>query len=548
MIKGITIINNLGQRKEIDLGAPETSGLWIKSIKGIGPGKATINVTDLATSDGGIYNSSRSETRNITMTIGFVEWYTGLGTTRITHTVEEVRRDLYKWFAKKRPIDFIINLEQLVKISDTEYYTKRINLGASGYVESNEPDIFNKQETAAISIICPDPNMYLYDDLGRIMSDSIDFSATNDGFELLMDIIQTTDTSFLPDKVYYEKIGVDTYTITEDEEMMPGKTYYEEIPISEELRGIKHYPYDPEHPRSVDIAEFVITNDTSFLPNKDYYEFKSGQYVKTTDSTMIEGKTYYELIGYYEEKCNEGFENNIDETHGETEYFLTEDTEPKVGKEYFLKNGDDYYPVGDVFVPTTDTSMDSTKTYYELVNNEYIITEDESFDPEKTYYELVGITQLSVLDPNKYYEYRSKKELATLTTIAVKEIDYDGEIEIGVSFVIYISGEVSGLSLYKIYDAYNYETISIDDSALSLDPSIGGGLNAGDEIRICTVTGNKSAVLIREATEHNIMNALGRNPAWFKLDQGINRFSYGATSGSENVSINIEYYKAYEGV
>ena len=434
MIKSITIINTNGEKKTIDLGAPETSGLWIKSIKGIGPGKADINVTDLATSDGGIYNSARSDKRNITLSVGYVDYYTGEGETRKTHSVEDVRRDLYKWFSKKRKITFIVNLEQVIDA----YTTRRINLGSVGYVESNEPDIFNKQEVSSVSIICPDPNMYLYDNNGNIISEAINFSATNDGFEFPMAFVVTYDMVFLPNKIYYELIDGE-YVVTEDERRVSGKIYYEEIPISVIARAF-----------------------------------------------------------YDEEKCQEGYENPI---NSEEPYFETQDTEMQPGKEYF-----------------------------EIVDGEYVPTEDiNSFDPLKT-----------------YYEYESVTELATLTTIAVKETDYDGEIEIGINFRIYITGEVSGLSLYKIYDAYNYDSISIDDSAISL--ITGGSLTSGDEIRICTMTGSKTAVLIREATEYNIMNALGRNPAWLKLDQGINRFSYAATTGSENVTINIEYSKAYEGV
>ena len=55
-------------------------------------------------------------------------------------SVEDVRRDLYRWFAKKKPISFIV-------------HTDRISLVSYGYVESNEPDIFNNQETTSISII-----------------------------------------------------------------------------------------------------------------------------------------------------------------------------------------------------------------------------------------------------------------------------------------------------------------------------------------------------------------------------------------------------------
>ena len=61
MIKSIEIVNGFGEHLTIELGAPEKTGLWVKSIKGIGPGKANINTTDLASSDGGIYNSARSE-------------------------------------------------------------------------------------------------------------------------------------------------------------------------------------------------------------------------------------------------------------------------------------------------------------------------------------------------------------------------------------------------------------------------------------------------------------------------------------------------------
>ena len=415
MIKSITVINNLGEKLTIELGAPETSGLWIKSIKGIGPGKANINTTELASSDGGLYNSSRSEIRNITMTIGFMPYTDSAGN---AWSVEDVRRNTYRWFAKKRPIEFIVN-------------TDRISLVAYGYVESNEPDIFQKDETTAISIICPDPNMYMYDS-----SEVIEFSSTADGFEF------------------------------------------------------------PEPP--------------------------------------------------------DGYENPITvDLQGGEVYTLTEDETPKAGKEYYKKISNGYYvPIDDMYPETTDETMQVGKTYYELISDEYVPTEDTSFNPSKTYYERVGIFQVTSIPANTYYERHSVTELATITTIANKSTFYDGEVEIGLSIVIYITGEVVGLSLYKLdpNDQNYYEAINIDDAALALIPELSGGLQAGDEIRICTIVGQKSAVLIREAQTYNIMNALGRNPAWFKLDQGTNLFSYAATTGSENVIIDMEYARAYEGV
>lgn len=397
MIKSITVINNANEQLMIELGAPEKTGLWVKSIKGIGPGKASINTTDMASSDGGIFNSARAEIRNITLTIGIVAAQ-GLN-------VEQIRHNTYRWFAKKKSLTFIIT-------------TDVITLATYGYVESNEPDIFNKQETMAISIICPDPNFYAVSG-----SEGVDFSAIEDAFEFPLAFIQTQDTSFLPDKIYYEYL-------------------YEE-------------------------------------------------YVFTTDPEMVAGKTYYEEDPAY------GYENDVTST----EYFQTQDTEMKSGKEYFEKSGDEYYSTADI--------------------NGFI-------------------------DGKTYYEYNSITEFATLATIANKSFDYDGEISVGVDITIYISGEVTGLSIHKVYDSYNFDTLSINDEAISM--IVGSGLIPGDEIRICTTKGSKYAVLIRNAEQYNIINALGKSPSWFELNQGLNTFSYSAVSGANYVSIDISYTKAYEGV
>lgn len=141
MIKKVIVTNYLGESIEFELRAPEKTGLYVQSITGLGPGKANINTTNLATDDGSIYNSARSEERNIVMTLGF------LLVPGITDTIEDARQLTYKYFPKKKSINFYI-------------LTDRRELETTGYVESNEPDIFSQEETTAISIICPDPNFY----------------------------------------------------------------------------------------------------------------------------------------------------------------------------------------------------------------------------------------------------------------------------------------------------------------------------------------------------------------------------------------------------
>jgi len=143
MLLSVSVENYLNEILELELALPEKSGISVRSITGIGAGKASISTTELASDDGSIYNSARAETRNIVITLGMHD-------TLIDHpewSIEDSRHLIYKYFPKKKP----------VKLT---FHTDRHDLYIIGYVESNEDDIFSKDETAQISIICPDPNFY----------------------------------------------------------------------------------------------------------------------------------------------------------------------------------------------------------------------------------------------------------------------------------------------------------------------------------------------------------------------------------------------------
>lgn len=140
MINGFTFTNFRGDSIDVDLRRPEVSGFLIKDVTGLGPAKATINSTEVATYDGSFFNSSRLESRNIIFTIGFVSTETG-------EMIEDIRQKSYKFFAIKREVTIIVK-------TDNRW------LETTGYVESNEPEIFSQEESAQISIICPDPYFY----------------------------------------------------------------------------------------------------------------------------------------------------------------------------------------------------------------------------------------------------------------------------------------------------------------------------------------------------------------------------------------------------
>ena len=137
MIKSITVTNHLGESLKMELARPELSGFAITSITGLGPGKATINKTEVSTMDGDLYNSARVGARNIVISLRYL----------MKNTIEEARQLSYKYFPLKRNIKLLIE-------------TDKRKAEISGYVESNEPDIFSKEEGAEISIICPYPYFY----------------------------------------------------------------------------------------------------------------------------------------------------------------------------------------------------------------------------------------------------------------------------------------------------------------------------------------------------------------------------------------------------
>lgn len=136
MIRSISVINYRNERIDMVLDKPELSGFIVRKIDGLGPAKANINVTDIITTDGGIFNSARLPSRNITVSLQF-----------LGEDVETIRQRVYKYFPIKKELTFIVK-------------TDNRELQIVGYVESNEPDIFSKEEGTNISIICPNPYFY----------------------------------------------------------------------------------------------------------------------------------------------------------------------------------------------------------------------------------------------------------------------------------------------------------------------------------------------------------------------------------------------------
>lgn len=188
MIHSLAVTNYLGDRIRLELRKPENTGFLIKSITGLGPVKANVNTTEVATNDGSMFNSARLSQRNIVIRMAFVNTVYG-------EDIEEVRQKSYKYFPIKKNVELIIE-------TDNRYVRTK------GYIESNEPDIFSKQEGSQISIICPDPYFYSASEDGNNITD---FYSIDPVFEFPFSNESLSDPLLIFGEIQIKTEGVITY-------------------------------------------------------------------------------------------------------------------------------------------------------------------------------------------------------------------------------------------------------------------------------------------------------------------------------------------------
>lgn len=104
----------------------------ITSVEGIDPPDAVINWTRNAGTDGSVYNSAYIDNRLITITLA------------INPNAEDNRLQLYRYFKSKEPVRVY-------------YQTDTRDVYIDGYVQSFSVGLFQKNQIAQISILCPDP-------------------------------------------------------------------------------------------------------------------------------------------------------------------------------------------------------------------------------------------------------------------------------------------------------------------------------------------------------------------------------------------------------
>ena len=115
-----------------------------------------------------------------------------------------------------------------------------------------------------------------------------------------------------------------------------------------------------------------------------------------------------------------------------------------------------------------------------------------------------------------------------------KSIYNAGDTACGMILKVSASGAVENP---KFYDEANNDTMTFD-----ID------LQAGDELIITTIRGQKSAILRRDGVETNVINTMTHDSSWLLLEPGDNIFYYAADAGFNNMTLTFYFTNLYEGI
>lgn len=120
---------------------PGGGGYILEDIEGAGPVKSIISNSSYAAVSGGIVHSTRTDMRNILLTVEIEPNY------ETNTTVEELRQNLY--------LHSMTGTFVRLRFFKDDVYINRID----GWVEAVEPVIFSKTPQIKISILCPRPHL-----------------------------------------------------------------------------------------------------------------------------------------------------------------------------------------------------------------------------------------------------------------------------------------------------------------------------------------------------------------------------------------------------
>lgn len=135
-------------------------------------------------------------------------------------------------------------------------------------------------------------------------------------------------------------------------------------------------------------------------------------------------------------------------------------------------------------------------------------------------------------------------EFGTISPDTRTELTYYGDIEIGINMEITFLGP-------DFHNIYFYNMVTRERMNIYTDQIellTGSPLGRGDIVNISTVSGQKSASLIRNEEYVNIISAVDKNSDWLQLTKGSNIFAFSSDYGVDNIMIDVTWKDTFAGI
>ena len=504
MIKTVTVTNYLGESLTLELSNPFDIGINVRSIEGIGPPKGNVNYTEIASGDGGQFNSARASIRNITMQLGLMP----------VPTVEESRHRVYKYF----PLDQQVTLR---------FETDKRLCEITGWVEECEPDIFSDDETIDISIVCPDPYFYSVDSqLG-----TVNFSGVVDEFEFPFENS--------PDNESKIAVMAMAASANSSQEMML-EDYLQTGIVDDHNYITSHGWYAVAAIEISNASSVEIRWGASFLSmTYNFYIFKCPVSQSATEDTL----QYAATVKEYWDTSTFSIDVSDYSQSGMKLYLVVEvENTLSYAKENAVEitlntsGSPDPDPDPDPD-PEPDPDPDPDPDPEPDPDPDPEPGEDNGFPDPPGDYPLYPVEVDQADTTNQYIEF------ASLVYRQEENIPYDGDVPTGVVMRLHATGEVRNITIYNM-DTRERIVISTD----RIKAITGHDFNTGDDIIITTTRGSKSIEYVHEGISYNILNALEKDTDWFMLSKGDNVFAYICEYGTEDLQFRLEYPTLYWGI
>lgn len=536
MIKTVTVTNYLGESLTLELSNPFDIGINVRSIEGIGPPKGNVNYTEIASGDGGQFNSARASIRNITMQLGLMP----------VPTVEESRHRVYKYF----PLDQQVTLR---------FETDKRLCEITGWVEECEPDIFSDDEVVDISIVCPDPYFYSVDSqLG-----TVNFSGVVDEFEFPFENSPDNESKIAVmamaaransngDVPEFDSIIQDAYELRRVTNKVGVQAFNVNNVYTDMQWVVENGVIKLKDSPGKCCAKELFYYSNGIFSRK--LQFKSNSSSLKVTYVSIKSTTDPEIYTETSEISSEGMISHSS-VYPDSYYFTY----------YFINFNEDDMSVrsGDVMICYRGSSMNvggeaDPDIYYDyepfdISDWEETPTPDPEPEPDPEPDPEPGEDNGFPDPPGDYPLYPTEVdpadttnqyiEFASLVYRQEENVPYDGDVPTGVVMRLHATGEVRNITIYNMNTR---ERIVIRTDRIKA--ITGHDFNTGDDIIITTTRGSKSIEYVHEGVSYNILNALEKDTDWFMLSKGDNVFAYICEYGTEDLQFGLEYPTLYWGI